>query len=107
MGRTQLKGAFIGCTWCHGSGCICCDSEREKAFQRSKQPILSFTHEELEDPTMGPLIKDAIGADALQRAFGPDGGGVEEVKFNCAVASLEQLMRKRGSEAAESEAEEE
>ena len=104
--RTQLKGAFAGCKWCHGSGCMCCDSEREKAIQRAQQPILSFTHDELDDPTMGPLIKNAIGAEALQKAFGPGGGGMQEVEFNCAVASLVQLMRKGGSEATEGEAEE-
>jgi len=38
MGNTRLKGAFPNCKWCHGNGCICCDDEREKAFERSQQP---------------------------------------------------------------------
>ena len=103
IGRTRLKGAFIGCSWCYGNGCMCCDSEREKAIERSRQPILSFTHEELDDPSLGPLIKDAIGADALQEAFGPGGGGIAEVEFNCAVASLVQALRKRNAQADEEE----
>ncbi len=106
MGKTRMKGAFPGCTWCHGNGCMCCDSEREKAYQRSREPILSVTHKELDDPTLGPLIKDAIGAEALQKAFGPDGGGIDDVKFNCAVVSLVQLMRKHNGEAADGDVEE-
>lgn len=105
-GRTQLKGAFPGCKWCHGSGCMCCDRERERAIQRAHEPILSFTHAELDDPTMGPLIKNAIGAEALQKAFGSGGGGMQEVEFNCAVASLVQLMRKCRSGATEDSEEE-
>ncbi len=97
MGKARLKGAFAGCKWCHGNGCMCCDAEREKAFERSQQPILSVTHEELNDPTLGPMIKDAIGADAIQEAFGPGGGGVKEIEYNCAVVSFLQAMRKRGS----------
>ncbi len=98
VGKIRLKGAFAGCGWCQGNGCMCCDAEREKAFERSKQPILSVTHEELNDPTLGPMIKDAIGADAIQEAFGPGGGGMGEIKFNCAVVSFLQAMRKRGSD---------
>ena len=98
MSNTQLKGAFAGCTWCHGKGCLCCDREREKAYQRSRKPILSVTHEELADPTLGPLIKNTIGADAMQKAFGPDGGGVGEINSNCAVVSLVQALRKHDGE---------
>ncbi|NQU22698.1 MAG: hypothetical protein HQ567_15585 [Candidatus Nealsonbacteria bacterium] len=98
MNRPRLKGAFAGCKWCHGSGCLQCDIEREKAFEARCQPILSVTHEEMRDPTLGPLIKDAIGADALVHAFGPDGGGMAEVEENCAVVSLLQTMRKAFSE---------
>lgn len=104
-GRTQLKGGFAGCTWCHGRGCMCCDNERQRAIERAQQPILSFTCDELEDPGLGPLIKDAIGADALRKAFGPEGGGVAEIEFKCAIVSLVQAMRKRGKDAGEGDAE--
>lgn len=106
IGDTQLKGAFLGCKWCSGSGCLCCDEEREKAFERSQQPILTVTHEELKDPSLGPLIKDTIGADAIQKAFRPGGGGIEEVKYNCAILSLVQAMRKSSDAAKAADTEE-
>jgi len=105
MSNTRLKGAFPDCKWCHGNGCICCDDEREKAFERSQKPILTFTHEELDDPSLGPLIKDAIGADALQKAFSPGGGGMQEVKRNCAITSLVQTLRKSGNDVSKEDVE--
>ena len=106
MGDVRLKGAFAGCKWCHGSGCLCCAGEREKALQEFQQPILSVTHEELRDPTLGPLIKDAIGVDALRKAFGPGGGGSDEIRYHCAVVSLVQALRKCDSRTAEGDSNE-
>ena len=90
---SQLKGAFRDCKWCHGTGCMGCDAEREKAFERSKRPILQYTPEDMKDPTLGPLIRDAIGAKALEKAFGFDGGGMDEVRANCAMVTLLQAIR--------------
>ncbi len=94
MNRPQLKGAFAGCSWCYGRGCLQCDIEREKAIEARQQPILSVTFEEMDDPTLGPLIKDAIGREAIERAFGPGGDGIAEVERNCAMVSLVQAIRK-------------
>ena len=90
----RLKGAFPGCSWCGGNGCLQCDEERRKAQELAMQPILSFKLEESEDPTLGPMIRDAIGAEALQRAFAPGGGGIAEIQRNCALASLVQLLHR-------------
>ena len=94
MNRPQLKGAFAGCSWCYGRGCLQCDIEREKAIEARQQPILSVTFEEMDDPTLRPMIKDAIGREAIERAFGPGGGGLAEVEGNCAMVSLVQAIRK-------------
>lgn len=99
----QLKGAFSGCNWCGGNGCLQCDDERRKAEERAMQPILTFKREDLDDPTLGPRIKDAIGAQALRKAFGPDGGGIAEVERNCAIVSLVQVVRKTMQESEQSE----
>ena len=80
---------------------MACDQERAKALERARQPILSFTHEELADPATGSLIRDAIGAEALHRAFGPDGGGIQEIRANCALVNLTRALRKREKEASE------
>jgi len=74
-----------------------CDAEREKAIEARRQPILSVTYEEMQDPTLGRLIKDAIGREALERAFGPGGGGMAEIEENCAIVSFVQAMRKATS----------
>lgn len=70
-----------------------CDAERAKSFERSKKPILQYTPEEMKDPTLGPMIRDAIGAQALEKAFGFDGGGMSEVRSNCAMVTLFQAIR--------------
>ena len=66
----------------------------EKALEARRQPVLSVTVEEMKDPTLGPLIKQAIGREAIERAFGPGGGGIAEVEENCAIVSLLQALRK-------------
>jgi len=91
---SRLKGAYLNCTWCNGRGCLMCDAEREKAKNVRRQPILNVTHEEMQDPSLGLLILDAIGRKAIERAFGPDGGGIDEVEGNCNVVSLVQAMRR-------------
>lgn len=91
---TQLKGAYHGCSWCGGRGCNQCDIEAEKAFKRMQEPMISVTHEELEDPEMLAAFRDAVGMEALQKAFGPDGGGMQEVALNSVLFNLKQLTRK-------------
>jgi len=41
----------------------------------------------------------------LQKAFGPGGGGMQEVKRNCAITSLVQTLRKSGSDVSKEEVE--
>ncbi len=87
----QLKGAFPGCKWCYGTGCLQCDKERAKAHEKALQPIFSA---DLENPDDVALLKETFGVEALDHAFGPDGEGMREVERNAAFASLRQIMRK-------------
>lgn len=86
----KLKGGFSGCTWCHGKGCMGCDAEREKAHKRAMEPI--FTADP-NNPSDIELLKEVSGAEALMKAFGPGGGGIREVNYNAAIASVKQCMR--------------
>lgn len=96
--RQQLKGAFPYCQWCGGYGCMGCDEERRKYEQRRSQPI--FTAER-NDPADMEALRRVAGREALERAFGPGGGGIAEVEYNAAVESLVQAFRKANSRAGE------
>ena len=83
--------AYSGCRFCGGRGCLACEGEREKASERFQKPI--FTADPNNEHDM-KLLKEAFGREAIEKALGPDGGGVEEIRQNAAIASLLQLMRK-------------
>ena len=87
----QLKGAYSGCSWCHGSGCMCCDRERKKAEERAMEPIFTADRNEPEDMNQ---LKEFFGADALQKAFSPGGRGIQGIQEQAAVARLLQCLRK-------------
>lgn len=87
----MLKGAYSGCKWCHGNGCMGCDEERRKAEERAMQPIFTA---QLDDPEDMRQLKEIFHADKLREAFGPGGGGIEEINYKAAVASFVQLLRK-------------
>lgn len=68
---------YRDCRWCGGSGCLYCAAEADKAYKRAfpdgPQPFATFTTDEM------PLAKQALGPDAIRKAFGPGGGGIEEI----------------------------
>jgi len=41
------------------------------------------------------LLKEIFGRQALEHAFGPDGGGMQEIEQAAAIASFKQAMRKQ------------
>ena len=91
---------YRNCKWCDGFGvngqaCNQCDSERMKAQAEFKkkgpQPIFTA---ELNNPEDMKRLNEIVGRDALEHAFGPDGGGVGEIERNAAVGSFLQIMRK-------------
>lgn len=92
--NVKLKGGFDGCKWCHGNGCMGCDAERDAAFERAQQPIFSADRNDPEDMKQ---LRRVVGAEALEHAFGPDGGGIREINENAAIESLLQCLRKQGT----------
>lgn len=93
----EFKGAFSECSWCRGRGCNQCSFEREKYIKDHydedgmPKPLATFKRD---DPDDMELAKEAIGMKALEHAFGPDGDGMNEIEYNCAVAGFKQAVRK-------------
>ena len=81
------------CNFCRGKGCIACAGERARIEKEMMKPLfVAKTPEDLQ------LLKDAIGREALEKAFRPDPGrsyisGVQEIEQNLAIASLLQYFR--------------
>ena len=98
--RQQLKGAFPYCKWCGGSGCMGCDEERRKYEEQRAKPIFSADRDNPEDME---ALRRVVGREAIEHAFGPDGGGIAEVEYNAAVESLLQVLRKSRRKVGESE----
>lgn len=78
------RAVYRDCRWCAGKGCLYCASEADKAYKADfpdgPTPIATLTLDEL------PAAREAIGAEAIRKAFGPDGGGVAEIIRNVAKA---------------------
>lgn len=47
----------------------------------------------IDEPDDMELAVKAIGASALEKAFGPGGGGAEEIINNCHEVKLQQILR--------------
>lgn len=82
------------CDWCSGRGCIACaekrrqlDAEYKRHVPNGPQPIFTA---DINDPAQVEEAKTVIGKEALEKAFGPGGGGVEEIERKCA-----EVMAKR------------
>lgn len=86
---------YRDCKWCYGRGCTFCPGEYEKAEKRAMEPILTArfdSPEEMEE------LKSVMGREAIEKAFGPDGGGIQEIEYNAAVVNLMRVLRKSHSE---------
>jgi hypothetical protein len=83
------------CKWCHGRGCTFCPTERAKweaaEEKRRMEPILTAR---FDDPQEMEEFKQVMGREAIEKAFGPGGGGVQEIERNAAIVSLTRLLRK-------------
>ena len=91
---TTYKGGFDRCSWCNGRGCNQCQLAREKYLDAIKTPQPLFTAD-VSDPEDMQLLKEIFGRQALEHAFGPDGGGMQEIEQAAAIASFKQAMRKQ------------
>lgn len=78
----EHRSIYHDCRWCRGAGCLYCKAEADKAYKAAfpdgPQRIATFpaTPEGME------AARKAIGADAIRKAFGKDGGGLSEILKN-------------------------
>ncbi len=77
------RGIYRDCKFCDGRGCLACPEEAEKAYREDfpdgPEPIATF---KIDDPKGMERFKKMFGKDALDKAFGPRGGGVDELIKN-------------------------
>ena len=78
------------CKFCNGRGCLACPGESKKI--QLPQPVFVA---QLDKPGDMELLNDAVGAEAISKAFGPQGGGPNEIYRNLAIASVIQELRIR------------
>jgi hypothetical protein len=75
-----VRSVYRDCRWCGGKGCLACESEANKAYGREfpegPVPLATFSIDEIDK------AEEAIGAEALTKAFGPGGGGIAEIIAN-------------------------
>lgn len=71
---------YRDCRWCHGCGCLYCKAGADKAYKQAfpdgPKPFATFTLDEM------PIAQQALGPDAIKKAFAPGGGGIEEIAEN-------------------------
>ena len=83
------------CNFCRGKGCIACAGERARIEKEMMKPLfVAKTPGDLQ------LLADAVGREALEKAFRPDPGrsyisGVQEIERNLALASFRQHLREQ------------
>lgn len=86
MRYDEQRSVYRDCRWCQGRGCLYCKSEAEKAYKSAfpdgPRPIATF---DISTPEGLEAAKASIGADAIRKAFGPGGGGVQEIIDNAAA----------------------
>lgn len=78
---------YRDCRWCHGGGCLACEAEADAAYRRAfpegPKPVATV---DLTDPQDLEAARKALGPEAMTKAFGPGGGGVQELVANLATA---------------------
>ena len=84
MRYDAVREIYRDCKWCQGAGCLFCNQEADKAYQRQfpDGPQLLATFD-MTTESGRQAARNAIGVEAIQKAFGDDGGGVEEIAENC------------------------
>ena len=87
----EFKGAFEGCNWCHGNGCMMCDRQREAAIQAAMEPIFVADRN---DPADLEALARIAHADVLEKDFAPGGDGIHGVNERAAIETIRQLLRK-------------
>lgn len=70
----------VRCRWCEGRGCLYC--QPPAALPELPEPLFSVSALPDEDPGGWRILRDVFGREAMDKAFGPGGGGMEEVLAN-------------------------
>jgi hypothetical protein len=78
---------YPNCKFCGGEGCLACEGEHKKDSSLENNLLFSARYDNERDME---LLKNAIGKDALDKAFSPDGEGMAEIKLNLLLARLIQ-----------------
>ena len=79
----------MACKYCGGRGCLYCPEPPKP----DGMPGLLATFRR-DEPADMELARQTIGGPALEKAFGPGGGGIEEIINNCRGAGLIQAIRR-------------
>lgn len=83
---------FHGCKWCFGSGCLACAGERKRWEEANiGRPIFTA---QIDNPEEMAELKEIFSAPALNKAFGPEGGGIAEIERKSAMSMLKRELRK-------------
>jgi hypothetical protein len=96
--RVQAPRDFVPCSWCGGKGCAACfnarqrrerelDEEYRRQFPDGPKPFFTAR---LDTPEGVESARRVVGREAVEKAFGPAGGGVAEI--------MENARREQGAE---------
>lgn len=84
-----VRRVYRDCRFCNGRGCVACEGEAERAYKLAfpdgPKPVATFET----TPEGLRFANVTIGAEAIDKAFGPGGGGVAEILHNCRKAAEE------------------
>ncbi len=84
------NGRYRDCRWCGGKGCVSCkiecDKEYARQFPNGPGPLLVLT-----TPEEIVAARSVIGVEAIEKAFGPNGGGMQEI-----VSNIEAFKKAQG-----------
>jgi hypothetical protein len=80
------NGIYRDCPKCRGIGCVSCpeevDAEYKRQFPDGPKPIATFTYDDLRDPETIAHLRQAIGPEAIIKAYSSGGGGTAEIIEN-------------------------
>ncbi|MDE2104302.1 MAG: hypothetical protein KGL39_44100 [Patescibacteria group bacterium] len=79
------------CNWCFDKGCLACPPPPTK--QELLDDALLFKADR-NNPHDMELVRQVFGAEAMEKAFGPNGGGMADVQLNAALARLLQAIHR-------------
>lgn len=88
--RVPMPRDFVSCRWCDSRGCAACanaraqrkrelDEEYARQFPNGPQPMFSLP---METDEQIATARRVIGREVIEKAFGPNGRGVEEIIEN-------------------------